>query len=207
VPGFAKDQGPITLTIDATENCLGCFTKLNPCKVAVTGTKISIGMSTTTCPPPGDQACPAVCMLSNQECELPPLAVGEYDVVMEGEGPRTGLPPRKLVVTADASMNSCGLPTNGMAPPPLDGSKYARNCNVDADCVIARDGNMCQPCGCPTTAISKSEAARHGADARAAYSLCVPDASGIVCAACPPVKAMCDTSSGLSGTCKLVPGP
>jgi hypothetical protein len=163
-------------------------------------------MRATTCTPEGDVGCPAVCLIPSIKCTIPPLAPGEYVVEVAGEGPRVGLPPRTLVVTNDGAESTCSLPQHGSLPDELDGSKYARNCSVDEDCVIARVGNLCQPCACPNTAIAKSVAASYESDFRARSSQCAPQKGPIACAACAPVKPSCDTSSGLTGTCKLVPG-
>lgn len=205
VPGIAKAGAPITLAIDASDGCLGCFTTL-ACKVSVSGAAITLTMESTTCPPAGDLACPAVCLIPETTCTLPALAAGTYDVKVTGEGTRPGLAPRTLVVgSAEAAASSCSLPALGTPPVPLDLTKYGTSCSVDTDCVLARGGNLCQPCGCPDGAIAATEVAKYEADFRARASTCEGDRSGVACAACAPIKAVCDTSVGLTGVCKKVP--
>ena len=206
VPGTARAGQPITVDVDATDGCLGCFTALDACKVSVTGDRIVFAMSATTCPPPGDRACPAVCMIPSVKCTIPALAAGSYTVEVAGEPQRNGLTPRTLVVTDDASASSCALLQPGTPAPPLDGSKYATSCSSDDDCVPARMGDPCKLCACPDTAIAKADAEKYASDFRASSSQCPSQRSQALCAACAPVKAACEIDpSALTGTCKLVP--
>jgi hypothetical protein len=204
VPAIATVGTPITLAIDASDGCLGCFTTL-ACKVSVSGSAITLTMESTTCPPAGDLACPAVCQIPATTCTVPALAEGTYDVKVSGEG-RPGVAPRQLVVgSGAAAASSCTLPALGTPPEPLDLTPYATSCSVDTDCRLARGGNLCAPCGCPDGAIAVKDTAKYEADFRARASTCEGDRSGIACAACAPVKAVCDTSVGLTGVCKKVP--
>jgi hypothetical protein len=207
VPSTAHAGVAVEIGVDATDGCLGCFTTFDPCQVDVTGTDITVTMMTRTCPPPGDQACPAICALPRTTCKIPPLAAGTYTVAVTGEGARTGLPPRQLVVTADAAASSCSLPMPGMPPTPLDGTVYSTSCSVDADCVVATVGDLCQPCKCPNAAIATSASDRYAGDYRAHASQCHTDKTGIQCAACAPSKAVCTIQpNALTGTCELKPG-
>lgn len=202
VPGTARSNTALAIDIAASEGCLGCFTTFQPCQVDVSGTTITIAMKTRVCPPPGDQACPAICALPQTKCELPPLAAGTYTIAMSGERP-SGRPPRTLVVTDDATSTSCTLPSPGDLPKPLDGTKYATSCSVDADCALATVGEICAPCKCPNLAIATSSLEAYGADYRARSSECAPD-EGALCAACPPVKATCKIDgTALTGTCEV----
>jgi hypothetical protein len=160
-------------------------------------------MMTKTCPPPGDQACPAICALPGTTCKLPPLAAGTYTVTVTGDGPRTGLPPRELVVTDDATApTSCKLPQPPNEPPSLPGTKYSTSCSTNDDCVLATVGDPCTPCKCPNAAIAKSAQSSYQADYRAGTSQCRSRNDGIACAACAPVKATCKSdSTALTGTC------
>lgn len=166
VPGTAKAGAPLELAIDASDGCLGCFTTL-ACKVSVAGTTITLEMQATTCPPAGDVACPAVCLVPQTTCSIPALAEGTYDVKVVGDGERPGLAPRKLVVAASASATTCTLPQPGTPPTTLDTSTYATSCSEDTDCILATGGDLCTPCKCPTTAIAKTDAEKYAADARA----------------------------------------
>ena len=206
VPGTARAGAPLRIAVDATDGCLGCFAKLDACTVDVVGDRITVAMTATTCEPTTDRECPAVCMIPSTSCDVPPLAAGEYTVEVAGEGSRSGLAPRTIVVAADATETSCELPSPGTPPAPLDGSKYARACSTDEDCVRATVGNLCQPCACPNTAIAKAAAAEYEADRRARSSQCEPQGA-VVCAACAPMNAKCEIQpDALTGTCTLVAG-
>jgi len=207
VPGTAKANAEIEIEVDASDGCLGCFTTLDPCEVSVSGKAITIQMRARTCPPPGDQACPAVCMQAKSTCKIPPLAAGTYSVAVVGDKP--GTRPRELVVTnkADAATSSCKLPPQGATPDPLNGEKFSRSCSVPGDCALATVGNVCQPCSCPNTAISKSSVESYQSEYRARTSQCPNTQGGPICAACPPMKADCDIDpTALTGTCKMVQG-
>lgn len=205
VPGTARANTPLELSVAATDGCLGCFTTFEPCQVEVSGTTITIAMRTKTCPPPGAQACPAICALPGTTCQLPALAAGTYEVTVSGEGVRGGLPPRQLVITNDATATSCKLPPPDQGEP-LDGTKYSRSCSVDADCVLATAGNVCQPCRCPDIAIARSASAAYEADFRALVSQCAGQKGAIACAACAPATARCAVQpNALTGTCELKP--
>jgi hypothetical protein len=207
VPATAQVGAEITIGVDAKDGCLGCFTTFDPCKVVVSGNDITVSMTTRTCPPPGDQACPAICALPGTTCKLPALAAGTYTVSVTGEGARSGLPPRQLVVTADAKDTSCKLPQPGMEPTPLVDTGYSKSCSVDTDCQVVTVGNVCQPCKCPNGAIAKSSGDAYAGDYRAAASQCHTDTMGIQCAACAPSKATCTIMpNALTGTCELKPG-
>lgn len=199
VPGTALAGSPISIGVDATEGCLGCFTTFEPCKVDVSGQDITVSLATKTCPPPGDQACPAICALPGTTCTLPALAAGTYTLKVTGDGARTGFPPRQLVVTSDSSASSsCKLPQPPNDPAPLDGTKYSKACTGDGDCTTATVGSVCSPCKCPNAAIASSELAKYDADFRAASSQCRTPQGDIACAACAPATVAC-----LSGTCTL----
>ncbi len=206
VPAIAPPDTQLTLDVDASDGCLGCFTTL-ACKVAVEGSQIVIAMESTTCPPPGDQACPAVCQVPQAKCTIPALAAGEYDVKVTGEGDRPGLLPRKLVVSSlGTTAATCSLPTPGTPPPSLDGEKYAKSCSEDTDCMTATVGNLCQPCKCPNVAIAKTAQNAYEADARVTSATCEGDTRGLACAACAPQKAICQKANdALTGTCAIVP--
>lgn len=203
VPGIATPDAALTLGVDASDGCLGCFTTL-ACKVQVSGTTITVTMEATTCPPPGDHACPAICQIPSTTCTIPPLAAGTYDVAVTGEGARGGAAPRKLVVEKDAtSATSCALPSPGTPVPTLDVDPATQSCTTDADCVLETAGNLCQPCRCPNVAVDKASSTAFEAKARAIGSFCEADRSGIACAACAPTKAACDKTSG-PGKCVVV---
>jgi hypothetical protein len=137
-----------------------------------------------------------VCGIPKVTCNLGQLGAGTYTILVAGEGSRSGLPPRTLVVSSDGTESSCDLPQGN--PPSLSG--YATTgCSIDADCQPAVLGNPCQVCACPTAAITKASFAKYESDRRAATSQCQADNSGPVCAACAPVTGKCDV-----GTCKLV---
>jgi hypothetical protein len=207
VPATAAAGQPITLSVDDPSGCLACFTTLEPCDVAVAGNTITLSLKGKYCPPAGDNACFTVCEIPSAKCTIPALAPGKYTVVVTGEGSRAGLPPRELVVSADADLTSCTLIGGGLTVPSLDGTKYARSCSVDADCRFATFGNPCQKCACPTDAISVTAGEEYEADRRASVSQCAGEKQPIACAGCPPVRARCDMKSGeLTGTCKLEPG-
>jgi hypothetical protein len=207
VPGTARSKTPIEIEIAASQGCLGCFTTFDPCEVVTNGSTITVGMKTRTCPPPGDQACPAICAIPQTKCTLPALAAGSYTLEVSGQGAQTGFAPRTLVVTDDATATSCALPRPGNQPEPLDGTKYTTTCSVDDDCSLATVGEICTPCKCPNLAIAKSSAATYAADYRARSSECTPNA-GVACGACAPVKVTCQIeANAVTGTCAIKPGP
>lgn len=208
VPGTARANTPITIAVAAKDGCLGCFTSFEPCSVVVSGDHITLSMATKTCQPAGDVGCPAICQLPRTTCTVPGLAPGKYTVEVTGDKPRVGLPPRELVVTADATKTSCTLPPPGTMPPTLDGTSYAKSCSVDDDCAVATVGNLCTPCKCPNLAIAKTASATYEADAREITSQCPGTDAPIACAACKAVKAKCESGPGdLTGTCTLVASP
>jgi hypothetical protein len=201
VPGTGKANVAITIDVDAPDGCLGCFTTLEPCTPELQGKKIVIAMKAKTCPPPGDLACPAVCLIPSVKCTLPPLAPGTYQVEVEGESPRTGFRPRELVVTEKATAGFCTLP---QTPTPLEPNRFDTTCQDDVDCRTATFGNLCQPCACPNGAIAKSAGDAYEAASREGSSHCVsPDR--IACAACVHREARCVKTSGGPGTCTLQP--
>src|SRR5690606_35962904 len=112
VPGVARENEAITIDVDATGGCLPCFTSTVGCRAVLgaDGASLSLTMQGATCPPAsGSQDCPAVCALASAKCTLPPLKAGKYEVILTGEGGRTGYPPRELVVAA-AGASTCSLP-------------------------------------------------------------------------------------------------
>jgi len=205
VPGTAAAHEPIVVEIDDDRGCLPCFTTIDTCAVAVEGNVISLRMAATQCTPSGDLGCPAMCGRPSAKCTLPPLSPGKFLVEVVGEGGRTGLVPRELVVADDATETSCSLtvPARGA----IDGTKYETSCSTDEDCRAATFGDLCQPCKCPNAAIATSVSNAYAADARAASSQCSGPKGGLACAACPPVVPRCEIQgSALAGTCKLEPG-
>jgi hypothetical protein len=208
VPGTARANAPITVEVDATDGCLGCDASLEPCRVSVVGERITLAMTARVCQRDDGRECPAVCMIPSVTCALPALPPGAYTVDVAGEGQR--IPPRTLVVATEASETSCALASPG-SPSELDGAKYPRACSTDDDCMLATFGNACQPCHCPSAAITKGAsdeyALEYEAERRARSSQCATRADGIACGACAPVKAECEIEDdALTGTCTLVPG-
>jgi hypothetical protein len=202
VPGTARAGTQLSVGVDATEGCLGCFTTFDPCVADVTGTVITLTMTTRTCPPPNAEGCPAICALPGTTCTIPALAAGTYTVVVTGE---TAHAPRQLVVTDDATPTSCTLAQAGLPPPPLDGARYATSCSTDDDCVVVTAGDLCSPCQCPNVAIAQSATPGYEADYRAALSQCPPQSGITECPGCFTSKAKCITSgTDLTGTCQIV---
>ncbi len=204
VPGTARANTPITIAVDASDGCLGCFTTFDPCSVTVSGDQITVAMVTRTCPPAGDVGCPAVCAYQSTTCTIPPLAAGAYTVVVVGDKPRVGLPPRQLVVTPDGAASSCSLPVPPEGPKPL-ADVYAKTCTTDDDCAAATVGDVCAPCKCPNAAIAISAVRSYEADYRASTSQCPASDAQVKCAACQERKATCVNTApgGLAGTCML----
>lgn len=195
VPGVAKAGTPITIAVEG-DGCLGCFTAFEPCKVDVTGSTITVTMATKTCPPAGDRACPAICMIPKTTCSLPALAAGDYVVKFSNES--ASVRSRTLVVAADGA-TSCELTPPGLPPAELDTSKYGKTCTTDEDCVAVASGSMCGACGvCPNTAIAKSDEDAYDAEARSLISQCKFPDPAPACAPCPPAEARCQ-----AGACVL----
>src|SRR5690242_683858 len=99
VPGTARANTPIEVTVAATGGCLDCFTTFEHCAVSVDGKRISVAMQTKVCQNGGDGAC--ACAPRRTACTIPALAAGTYSLEVAGERVAGGSPPRKLVVTAD----------------------------------------------------------------------------------------------------------
>ena len=135
------------------------------------------------------------------------VAAGTYTLTVDGEGVRTGLPPRQLVVSADAKETSCKLTIPGTQPASLDVAGYSKSCSTDSECQTVTVGDVCSPCKCPNEAIAKTSGEAYAGDYRAHASQCHTDKSGIQCAACAPSKATCTImANALTGTCELKPG-
>lgn len=205
VPGTGRANTPITIDVDASQGCLGCFTTFDPCSVTVTGDRITVAMVTRTCPPAGDIGCPAICTFQATTCTIPPLAAGTYKVDVVGDQPHAGLPERELVITADGA-TSCSLPSPPNDPKPI-ADVYPKSCTTDDDCSVATVGEVCAPCKCPNAAIAKSALPAYEADYRAATSQCPPSDAQVKCAACQERKPTCVNTApgGVSGTCMLSP--
>lgn len=206
VPGFAKANTALTIDLDATEGCLGCFTTLRPCKVSVNGDEISVGMEASVCKPAGDQACPAVCGLAKVSCSIPPLAAGTYTIKVAGE-PSTLPRSRELVVSDDASAEtSCSLDYPGTQPEPIDVDKLPKTCSNDDDCV-AVVSSPCGACGCNDAAIATSAKTDFDAVWRARFSQCKPPSAQVACAPCEPAMAHCKIdNNAATGRCELTHG-
>ena len=82
----------------------------------------------------------------------------------------------------------------------ISASGYGRTCSVESDCVTVAQGNVCDPCGCPSVAISASEQIRYDADFNALRDTC-PDAGTLSCAACASVVAVCTAGSCSVASC------
>ncbi|MDB4943850.1 MAG: hypothetical protein JWP97_3384 [Labilithrix sp.] len=204
VPGTARAGQPISVGVDASEGCLGCFTAFEPCDVTVSGTTVLVTMRTKTCTPAGDVACPPVCASPRTTCVIPPLAAGTYTVSVSGEGSRSYLPARELVVTDGAGETSCALPPSGEEPAPLDGNAFGKSCNQDSDCTPIFAGSQCAQCACANDAVSTSELPAYEAARRARISQCAPPGAPAPCAACRTPVAVCEISPiALVGTCRL----
>lgn len=98
---------------------------------------------------------------------------------------------RFFLVSVALLAAACGNPTV-LAP-----SAYSKACATAADCVPAKLGDQCAPCGCPNTAIAKSEQARYETDRTAAQNGCGPIAA-IACGPCQEAVLTCT-----SGACGL----
>lgn len=195
VPPTARAGEAITVEIDDPSGCLNCTTSVKTCGVSVEGNTIKLAMTGERCTSAQPVGCPAVCGVPSTTCTIPALAAGTYTVSVVGENSRPGYGVRELVV-GSAGSQSCTLPDPGQQPPPIGG--YKTTCSIDSDCIVAQTGEVCRPCSCPNTAISKTDAEKYTADRRAGTSVCIGD-EGIACAACAPMRAKCD-----AGTCKLV---
>jgi hypothetical protein len=199
VPGTAKANAAITIEVDG-EGCTGCGSSLLPCKVDVTGTTIAITLEVRTCPLPENQACPAVCGVPSATCTIPPLAAGDYTIQLAGGGARTSEDPvRRLVVTANATATSCDIPDDRKTPT-ISAAEYPQACTGDQDCVLVTQGDVCQPCACPSGAISKTSIETYESDLRARQSLCSSRGGAVDCAPCQTVKAHC----GSTGKCEAL---
>ncbi len=198
VPGLALAGVPLSLHVDA-DGCLACGATLS-CAVTVAGSAIELAMSAQICPPPGGP-CPPVCLPQDATCALPPLAAGTYEVKVKGEAPRKFLPPRQLVVAADATATSCELPTTTTSSE-LDGSRFSTACHSDADCTLVATGDVCGCAAlCPGTAVAKTALLDYAAELRSKTSACVPDPK-LQCPACEPLPVSCKIEpNALVGTC------
>lgn len=196
VPGTAKANRATSIDVRLAD-CLACATTVQPCEVTTNANVVTLAFATRQCPPP-DGVCPAVCAEGKVTCAIPPLAAGTYQIVLEGEPPSTGLPPRELVISDDASATSCELLPEGTTADELSVDGLATSCVIDTDCAAVRTGDPCAVCACPNAAIATSELPFYGYQARPLTAACARPESPPACAPCPTTTATC-----VAGTCQL----
>ena len=196
VPGTAPANTPLTIEVDA-EGCLGCTDTLQPCKVTVSGSQINVVLDAQSCPAEGI-ACPAICMLPHATCAIPALPAGSYTIEL-ATGVRSSEDPiRRLVVTATGGASSCTIPP-GTGSKPISAGEFPQGCSIDDDCAPVVEGNLCQPCACPTGAIAKTAKDAYDAEVRSRQSLCTTRGGTPSCAPCASRKATCSPA----GKCAL----
>lgn len=85
------------------------------------------------------------------------------------------------------ALSSCGLGTEINAGP------YDQSCAQDIDCVPVFQGNTCDACNCPNTAVNKAQSARYQMDLvnRRAQCGALPL---VECGPCPPTRGVCASS-------------
>lgn len=197
VPGVAQPGVPLSLTIDAA-GCLPCQATLD-CSVLVSSAEIHVALASRTCTVLGGQACPAVCLQQKVTCQVPPLAAGAYDVVIDNAAQYANR--SQLVVGSDPSPGtSCDLPPDDTGVT-IEGASFSTSCSDDSDCMLASLGAACGAVHCPNGAIAKTEQARYEAEARAKRSQCLPHAA-FPTPSCPAFRPVCKkTGDALTGTC------
>ena len=79
----------------------------------------------------------------------------------------------------------------------LDATAYDQTCAQDGDCAVVTDGNACQVCTCPTTAVNVADAQRFRDDFQRLKGYCGP-MSPVACGPCRQAQPTCD-----AGTCAL----
>lgn len=195
VPGEAKAGAPITLGVEGSGEW--CVTSPMTCRVSVTGTTLVLSTVADQCG--DDENCDTRALGA---CTTPPLAAGTYEVRFDGvwsAGP--GGATRSLVVTEDATDTFCALTFENNE---LEADAFARTCEVDDDCTLAYEGELCTWCFCPNTAIAKSAEPAYAKELRARSSQCPGDGPDEWCPCELNVKARCDTS-GTFGKCVATP--
>lgn len=191
VPSKGRESSAIQIEIDQPDGCLPCGAHLQPCAVEVHGSAITVSTTAQVCE---SEAGTCACVAPKTTCQLPPLAAGTFTIALANEGPRSGLPPRQLVIAPTGEV-ACALSTT-LGPAMLDLADYGTGCQTDADCTLITTGDACQPCACPNAAISTKSNSRYQGDLRAAVSQCPSssDAGDVACAGCAEVKAVCNPS-------------
>jgi hypothetical protein len=199
VPGTATAGVAISIQAEGDNSCLGCGSSLEPCKVKVEGTKITIGLDVKSCALPEGIACPAVCMQAVATCSIPPLAAGTYTVELAGGVRSSEDPVRQLVVKAGAGESACTIGQGG-GRPTIESDDFADSCTLDDDCTLVIEGDLCQPCSCPNEAIAKSALDAYQSKARALQSLCKSGGGSASCVACQEKKARCSGNKCVAAT-------
>jgi hypothetical protein len=113
---------------------------------------------------------------------------------------RTGSPPD----APTASPSSPSPPRTPVPVPDVLASSYDQTCNTTDECAPLSEMKDCG-CACANAAINKRDLPRANRDIEAHWKACqANDAPG--CGAdCIAPDVVCDTSTGLVGTCRLVP--
>lgn len=70
-------------------------------------------------------------------------------------------------------------------------SDYDRACTSELECVTARFGDLCAPCGCSDGAIASSSAERYRSDAEWAKRSCAPSDLQARCKPCQDSAPRC----------------
>lgn len=97
----------------------------------------------------------------------------------------------RIALTGAALFAALPLLALACGSPNVDITEYDQSCEIGDDCVAAVDGDPC--CGCPNTAINKSELAR--------YEETVAECSEHCDIGCGTIVVSCQ-----SGTCALAEG-
>lgn len=107
-PADAPADTPLTLR--AREACGGCTQYATGCEVTRQGDVLTLTMIGDNCTLPSDYACPAICSVTEVDCQTPPLPAGTYTV--EGLDPltRTSTTPVVIEVGAGGGETDCALP-------------------------------------------------------------------------------------------------
>ena len=196
VIGRAKANAALTLEADAY-GCVSCGSSLLPCDVHVSDRTITLGVRVRTCPMPPGALCPGGCQLPKSQCEIPPLAAGTYEVVVDGAPVSLPGARRTLVIEDGATDTSCEL---GVEPTkPVSAADFPRDCTTPDDCALVVEGDGCSVCACPTGAVAKAALADYEAALREAASQCEPGGTK-PCPRCLPHEAAC-----VEGKCQAVP--
>jgi len=75
----------------------------------------------------------------------------------------------------------------------ISSGSYDQSCATDVDCTPVFQGDSCNVCGCPNTAINKAQVTRYETDLQSLRTKCGPTPA-VACGPCQPQRGLCTGS-------------